>query len=155
RLQTEGVEIERNERVDDLEDPHQGQQREHRNESRQMVIAVDAGVEVRDRRVRAAAGGGGAGVGAEEDSRFLSGETRGIVGAHGSIVGEEAWRTPKNRARRANVVVPLGPLSSRYVVGGTAIHRVLLGCQTGWSRDPAQSDGGTTTDQGCRWQCVW
>src|SRR5699024_5276766 len=85
RLQTEGVEIERNERVDDLDDPHQGQQHEHRDESRQMVIAVDAGVEVRDRWVRAASGGGGTGVGTEEDSVLLSGETRGIVGAHGSI----------------------------------------------------------------------
>src|SRR5699024_8602771 len=116
-------EIERNERVDDLDDPHQGQQHEHRDESRQMVIAVDAGVEVRDRWVRAASGGGGTGVGTEEDSVLLSGETRGIVGAHGSIVGEEAWRTPKNRARRANVIVPLVPLSSRYVLRRTAIDR--------------------------------
>src|SRR5699024_12553155 len=100
------------ERVDDLEDPHQGQQREQRNESRQMVIAVDAGVEVRDRRVRAAAGGGGAGVGAEEGSRFLRGETRGIVRAHGSFVGVEAWRAPKNSTRRANVKLPVLPLLS-------------------------------------------
>src|SRR5699024_186484 len=70
-------------------------------------------------------GGGGAGVGAEEDSGFLSGETRGVVGAHGSIVGEEAWRTPKNQARRSNVIVPLVPLSSRYVLLRTAIDRVL------------------------------
>src|SRR5699024_2436622 len=125
RLQTESVEIERNERVDDLDDPHQSQQSQHRDESRQMVIAVDAGVEVRDRRVRAAAGGGGAGVGAEEDSGFLSGETRGSVGAHGAIVGEEAWRTPKNQTRRANVIVPLVPLSSRYVLLRTDNDRVL------------------------------
>src|SRR5699024_3685674 len=108
------------------------------------VIAVDAGVEVRDRRVRAAAGGGGAGVGAEEDSRFLSGETRGIVGAHGSIVGEEAWRTPKNRARRANVIVPLVPLSSRCDLRGIAMRFVLLGSLSLVSSDLPQSERGST-----------
>src|SRR5699024_5088365 len=120
-------------------------------ESRQMGIAADAGLEVRERRGRAAAGGGGAGVGGEEDSRFLSRETRGIGGAHGSAVGEEARRSPKQRARRANVIAPSVPLSSRYVLRRTAIHRVLLGSQTRVSRAPPQPDlGPTRVEARCR-----